>query len=398
MNSTGTPLPTGGQLPTGRPLPFGIPRDVGILAVTNLIWGLGEGLFIFFLPVSLQRWNMDSVQIGAVLSILGIAMAVVQAPAGYLSDRFGTRPLIRAAFILGVIAAGMMALANSSTFFVAGLIVYSLTSFIVAPLNSYVTHMRGAWSAQRSITFVSGSLQVGEIVGPMLGGWIAQAAGLAMVFRYSAGIFLIATVIAFFARRPVVQQDAPESGPPRVNPLANPRFLGLLVILFLTIVALSTPQQLTSVYLQEVHHLSLQQIGLTGTFAGIGGAAILFALGSVPALAGMIAGQVLLGLFCLFMWRGQNAAVFYIGYLFASGYRLYRSMAAATVRTLVRTSDIGLAYGLVETGNALAVILAPLLAGFLYHSQPETVYTISLIALALTITLTVGWRYQSARR
>ncbi len=380
-------------------LPFGIlrdgiPRDVGIFAVTNLIWGLGEGLFIFFYPLLLQRWHINSVQIGVVLSILGIAMAVVQAPAGYLSDRFGTRPLIRTALILGVIAAGMMAVANSLSFFVAGLIVYSLTSFIVAPLNSYVTHMRGSWSPQRSISFVAGSFQVGEIVGPLLGGWIAQTAGLAMVFRYSAGLFLIATVVAFFARRPVVQQEAQESGPPLVNPLVNPRFLGLLVIIFLTIVALSTPQQLTSVYLQDVQHLSLQQIGLTGTFAGIGGAVILFALGSFPALSGMIAGQVLLGLFCLLMWRGQNAAVFYIGYLFVSGYRLYLSMAAATVQTLVRTRDIGLAYGLVETGNALAVILAPLLAGFLYHNQPQSVYTLSLIALLLTILLTIVWRFR----
>ncbi len=379
-------------------LPFGVPRDVGILAVTNLIWGLGEGLFIFFYPLSLQRWNMDSVQIGAVLSFLGVIMALVQAPAGYLSDRFGTRPLIRAALILGVIAAGMLAMANSLSFFIAGLVVYSLTSFIVAPLNSYVTHMRGNWSAQRGITFVSGSLQIGEIVGPLLGGWIGQTAGLAMVFRYSAGLFLIATVIAFFARRPVVRQDAPESGTPIANLFTNPRFLGLLVIIFFTIIALSAPQQLTSVYLQDVHHLSLQQIGLTGTFAGIGGAAVLFALGSVPALAGMIAGQALLGLFCILMWRGQNAVVFYIGYLFISGYRLYHSMAAVAVRPLVKTSDLGLAYGLVEMGNALAVILAPLVAGLLYHYKPETVYTVSLISLAISILLTVSWWFKSVER
>ncbi len=236
-----------------------------------------------------------------------------------------------------------------------------------------------------------------KFLDPCWVGWIAQTAGLAMVFRYSAGLFLIATVIAFFARRPVVQREEQESGTPLVNPLTNPRFIGLLVIIFLTIIALSTPQQLTSVYLQDVHHLSLQQIGLTGTFAGIGGAVILFALGSAPALAGMIASQALLGLFCLFMWRGQNAAVFYIGYLFVGGSPLYRSMAAATVRPLVKTSDMGLAYGLVETGNALAVILAPLVAGFLYHYQPESVYTISLIALVVMITLTVGWWYKSAR-
>lgn len=384
-------------------LPFGIardgiPRDVGILAVRNLIWGLGEGLFIFFYPLALQQWHINTVQIGAVLSLLGVIMAVVQALAGYLSDRFGTRPLIRAACILGVMAAGMMAAANSLPFFIAGLIVYSINAFINAPLNSYITQMRGSWSAQRSITFVAGSFQVGGIVGPMLGGWIGQTAGLAVVFRYATGLFLIATAIAFFARRPVAQQEEQESGTPLVNPLTNPRFLSLLVIIFLTIVAFSTPQQLTSVYLQDVHLLSIQQIGLTGTFAGIGGAVILFALGSAPALVGMITSQALLGLFCIFLWRGQNAAVFYIGYLFVGGYPLYRSMAAAAVRPLVKTRDMGLAYGLVEMGNALAVILAPLVAGFLYQSRPESVYTISLIALVVTISLTVGWHYQRAGR
>lgn len=369
-------------------LPFGIPLDIGILTVTQFIWGLGEGLFIYFYPLALQRWETDPVQIGAVLSLLGISMALVQAPAGYLSDRFGTRPLIRAAYILGVIAAVMMAMANSLPFFIVGLIAYSLTSFIDSPMNSYVTAMRGSWSAQRGMTFVSGSFVLGSIVGPMLGGWIGQTAGLSTVFQYSAGLFTLATVIAFFARRPVIRQETHESGTPVIKPLANPRFVTLLVLIFFTITAISMPLQLTSVYLQEVHHLSLQQIGMTGTFAGLGTAVFLFVLGSLRAPVGMIAGQLIIGLFCLSMWHGKSAVVFYAGYLFLGGYRLYRSMAMAAVQPLVKTSNIGFAYGLVDTGNALAVILAPLAAGFLYDYKPESVYSVSLIALVVTITLT----------
>ncbi len=379
----------------GTRLPFGIPRDFGILAVSNFIWGLGEGLFIYFYPLLLQRFQIDLVQIGVVLSLLGVIMALVPAPAGYLSDRFGPRPLIRAGMILGVIAAGMMAVAKSFPFFITGLIAYTLTGFIVPPLNSYITQMRGSWSAQRGMSFISGCFTAGGILGPMLGGGIAQTAGLAMIFRYSAGLFFIATVIFFFARRPAAAPEAQESATPAANPLANPRFMVLLVIIILTIIGISTPQQLTSVYLQDVQHLSLQQIGLTGTFAGIGATIILFALGNMPASAGMIAGQLLLVIFSLFLWRGQSAAVFYIGYLFTGGYRLYHSMAVAAVRPLVKARDVGLAYGLVETGNALAVILAPLVAGFLYHYQPASVYTISLLILIVTISLTVGWSYRT---
>jgi MFS family permease len=373
---------------TDMRLPFGIPRDLAILAVGIFLWGLGEGLFIYFYPLALQYWGIDPLQIGAVLSVLGITMAVVQVPAGYLSDRFGPRLLIRAALILGIAAAIMMALAPTLSLFIVGLIVYSVTSFIAAPLNSYITQMRGSWSAQRGMTFISGSFQVGAIIGPTLGGWIAQMAGLPIVFRYSAGLFFIATVTVFFVSRPIIQQDALETGTPLLNPLANPRFIGLLGLIFCTIIGLSMPQQLSAMYLQNVHHLSLQQIGMTGTFAGIGAAMILFTLGNLRAPIGMIAGQLTLGVFCLFMWFGKIPAVFFSGYLFIGGYRLYHSMSTAYIRPLVNSSDIGLAYGLVETGNALAVILAPLAAGFLYDYNPASVYAVSLVMLAITISLT----------
>jgi predicted MFS family arabinose efflux permease len=62
-------------------------------------------------------------------------------------------------------------------------------------------------------------------------------------------------------------------------------------------------------------------------------------------------------------------------------------MALAFSRSLVKVRDTGLAYGLVETGNALAVVVAPLAAGFLYNYRPEAVYIASLGALAITVGL-----------
>jgi hypothetical protein len=72
-------------------------------------------------------------------------------------------------------------------------------------------------------------------------------------------------------------------------------------------------------------------------------------------------------------------------------------MALAFARPLVRATDVGLAYGLVETGNAVAIILAPLAAGFLYSYKPETVYIVSLAALAITVTVSV-WLSSGKRK
>lgn len=382
---------------TTRRLPFGVPRDLAILAIAMFIWGLGEGLFIYFYPLALQRWDTNTVQIGVVLSMIGVTMAIVQVPAGYLSDRFGPRPLIRAALILGVISAVIMAVAQSLSIFIVGLIAYGVTSFISAPFNSYVTSKRGSWSVQRAVTFVSGSMQLGAILGPILGGWVGQRSGLSIVFQYSAGLFLVSTLITFLASR-VDELESQEAAVPIASPLANPRFIGLLVIVFFTIFGLSMPQQLTSIYLQKVHNLSLQQIGITGALAGIGTAIIMFTLGSLSASTGMVVGQLLICLFSLFMWRGNTSVVFYFGYLFIGGYRLYRSMALAFARPLVKAGDVGLAYGLVETGSSLAIIIAPLAAGYLYDYKPEAVYIVSLVILAITLTIHVLLRSKKTKR
>jgi MFS family permease len=371
----------------GAQLPFGIPRDLALIAIAMFIWGLGEGLFIYFYPLSLQRWDMDPVQIGVVLSMIGVIMALVQVPAGYLSDRFGTHPLIRTALILGVVSALMMGFSQTMPAFVAGLMAYSLTSFIVAPMNSYITCMRGSWSVQRAVTFISAFMMVGGIAGPMLGGWIAQTASLSIVFRYSAGHFLISTVVIFFAKPPMLQDQHEPPVHILVSPLANPRFIGLLAVVFFTIFALNLPTQLASIYLLNVQSLSIQQIGITGTIGSIGTAFLMFSLGGLGASTGMLAGQLLVAAFSLLMWRGQTAAVFFTGYLFVGGSRLYRSMSLAFARPLVKASDIGFAYGLVETGNALAIILAPLAAGFLYNYKPDATFIVGLVAIAITMGL-----------
>ena len=367
-------------------MPLGIHRDLAIVAISESIWGLGEGLFIYFLPLALQRWNTDAVQIGAVLSMIGVTMAVVQVPAGYFSDRFGTRPLIFAALLLGIASAIVMAAARSLPIFVAGLLAYGCTSFISAPMNSYVTSLRGSWTVQRAVTFRAAAFQVGAIFGPILGGWIANTDGLSIVFRYSAGLFMVSTLVMSLARRPIVLEHQ-EASIHLVSPIANPRFLGLLAIVFFTIIAISVPQQLTSLYLLNVQHLSMQQIGLMGTIASIGTAMIMFSLGNLRVSTGMLIGQLLLAGFALLMWQGQSAMAYYVGYFFVGGYQLYRSMALAFSRSFVKVGDTGLAYGLVETGNALAVIVAPLAAGFLYNYRPEAVYRASLGALAITVVL-----------
>jgi DHA1 family multidrug resistance protein-like MFS transporter len=369
-------------------LQLNIPRNLILIAVTMFLWGLGEGLFIFFLPLTLQRWEVSTVVIGGILSMIGVVMTLVQVPSGYLSDRLGTRPLILVGMGVGIVSALVMAFASSLILFTGGLLAIGLTSLINPPLNSFVTSLRGKWTVQRAMTFIGAAATMGGILGPMIGGKIADTYGLDVVFRYSAGLYVASMLVFLFTHRAQVQPEPePETAIQKVSPLKNLRFLGLLAILIVTIVFLSVPQQLTSMYLQNIQLLSTQQIGMMGTVSGIVTALVMLVLGNLSPSIGMAIGQLMIAGFALLMWRGQGLAAFFAGYALIGGYRLYRVMALAYSRSLVDQNNVGLAYGLVDTANALAMIAAPLLAGVLYDYQPVAVYTVSLMVLIVTMGL-----------
>src|SRR3990170_3458144 len=104
-----------------------------LVAVSMLAWGLGEGMFFYFQPIYLQQLGADPIKIGAILGAFGLMMTISHIPAGYLADRLGRKPLMLAAWILGVLATWIMALANALPLFVVGLLVYGATMFVLSP-------------------------------------------------------------------------------------------------------------------------------------------------------------------------------------------------------------------------------------------------------------------------
>lgn len=64
-------------------------------------------------------------------------------------------------------------------------------------------------------------------------------------------------------------------------------------------------------------------------------------------------------------------------------------MVLAIARTFIHPRQTGLAYGMVETVNSIAVILAPILAGYIYNQNPYLVYRISIVLVSVVIAFNV---------
>ena len=280
-----------------------------------------------------------------------------------------------------------MALAGSLTVFVVGMVLYGVTSFVSAPLSSYQAHAREHLSLERAITIPGSLYNLGTFLGALTGGFIGEQWGLQMIYRVASVLFISSTFFIFRARsRRTHDSTEPQQVVKSPGISASPRFLSLLGVVIFSLFALYLPQPLTPIYLTNQQDFSVQAIGQIGAVASLSNAVILMALGSVlRAQVGLFAGLLLVGTFVLLIWQGSSPWMFYLGYFFLGGFRIYRSMALVHIRSVVRANQVGLAFGMIETGNGISVILAPLAAGFLYDRDPQSVYMVSLAAIGIAL-------------
>lgn len=373
-------------------------RNLLLVTISLFAWGMGEGLFIYFQPLYLQQLGADPLLTGAVFGAMGIAMAVSQIPAGYLSDRLGPRSLMWASWLLGAISAWVMALANSLPVFIVGLILYGLTGSVMAPMNSYITTVRGKYSIGKALTFSSGLYNIGAIIGPISGGLLADLLGLKSVYKLAAVLFVISTVIVLFIEKNPATHQADEHSTNGAGLLKNTRFIMFLGITLLTIFAIYLPQPFTPSFLQNQQSLSLSTIGIFGTIGSLGNAVAMLTFGNLRAFTAFIIGQGWVLLFSIIYLTADLPAWFGLGYFFIGGYRLCRSMVLAIAREFIHPRQTGLAYGMVETMNAVAVIIAPALAGYLYSQDPYSIYRVSLVLISLVLIMNLAIYYQIKRK
>ena len=360
-------------------------RSLLWLGAALFSWGIGEGMFMLFQPLYLQQLGADPIQIGTILGAFGLVMVLVHIPSGHLSDRIGRRPLLMAAWVIGIVATLSMGMSRTLPFFVFGWLLYGFTAFVASPLDSYVTAARGNWSVARAITFTSFAFNAGAVLGPVSGGWVGDHYGMRTVFFISAGIFILSTVAMYFVESQPIDSHDPETPPESL--MHNARFLSFISVYFFIVVALYLPQPLTPNFLQDVRGLSLSKIGVLGSIGGIGNTALNFLLGFLEARLGFLLGQLGVAAFSILIWKGTGFWQFGLAYFFLGGYRVLRGLGVALVRPLVHEAQMGLAYGVAETIGSTSSLLAPVVAGFLYNRDPALMYPVGLAAIGFVFIL-----------
>ena len=364
-------------------------RDYRLVSLALLLWGLGEGLFLMFEPLYLAQLGANAVEIGAILGAAGAVLTATHIPAGYIADRWGSKQVLIAAWLLGASATTAMFFAPNLLWYTVGLMAYTVTAFVIAPLNSYLTASRGSLSMERALTLSSVLYNVGAVLSPLLGGVLGARLGLRAVYGISAGIFWLSAVLVLLLRpMPVHGSD----GHSRYRPLlVNRHFLTLVGLAAFAMFAMYLAFPLTPNYLRQAHGLTLPQIGVLGSLMTVGAILANSLLGRRAPRRGFLLAQAMVGLHAILLWRGTGLIWFQVAYLLRGWQSAARSLTNAQIGRVVGPAQVGLAYGVAETAMGIALMLAPPLAGLLFARDPALPFPVS--AGLVIVSLLLAWRF-----
>ena len=180
----------------------------GVAALTAIYITRMLGLFMIFPVFSLYANELagaNKTLVGIALGIYGLSQGLLQIPCGWLSDRFGRKPVIAAGLLLFVAGSLLAATATTITMMIAARAVQGMGA-IAAVTLAYATDITPSEKLGKVMAILGGSIGMAFvlslIIGPLVAAWIGVA-GLFYLIALIAGLALVASLrLPLVATRP----------------------------------------------------------------------------------------------------------------------------------------------------------------------------------------------------
>lgn len=379
-------------------------RDIKLITLALFLWGSGEGLFIYIMPLYMEQLGAAPQEVGAVLGLAAFLTACSFIPGGLLADRFDAKKVMIWGWAIGAIASLGMGLAPTWHWFIPWILIYNVSAYCIPAINTYIAEASGAIPLEHTITVTFAGYAAGSIVSPFIGGRLSAALGTAPLFIIGGGIFAVSFLITLFTRSHAphlnyakARQHSPRRQFARLRPFAA-SYARLFFVFFTILVGTILPANYLGTLSWDISDVN----SLGGTANALGALILSLALGRVAAgrrrrglllSEGLIFTSMLLFTLSTPALRGLPVAAYFL----LGAVPTLRELSNAQLAGQVEHDLRGTALGLNETAFALARSLAALLAGTLFALSPRGPFIAALALIPIGMVLIARLRPFPAR-
>lgn len=251
------------------------------ILITVMLDSMGIGLIIPVMPDLIQEVQGTGLSTaalwGGVLSTTFAVMQFLFGPViGGLSDRFGRRPVLLLSLVVMALDYLVMAVAGSIFLLLLGRVIGGITAATQSTANAYMADISGPDDRAANFGLIGAAFGVGFVLGPLLGGVLAEY-GTRAPFYAAAILAALNAIFGYFVLRETLTDDIRRPFRwARANPLGSIRQLGrvpgvgpLLIVFFLYQVAFMVYPAIWSYFGKERFGWEPATIGLSLALFGI---------------------------------------------------------------------------------------------------------------------------------
>lgn len=178
-------------------------RNLFICWFGTFFTGASFSLVMPFMPLYIENLGVKSVSqatfyAGLALSLTALASGLIAPLWGRLADTYGRKPMmVRAAAIMTLTMGGLAFVPNVYVLLLLR-ILNGLFSGFIPNANALIASQVPRNKAGYALGTLSTGMVAGSLVGPSLGGLIAEIFGIKNVFLITGGVLLLATFLTIF--------------------------------------------------------------------------------------------------------------------------------------------------------------------------------------------------------
>ena len=176
-------------------------RGVSILCVAVALNSFGLGAIAPVLPLFLEKeYGVSAAEIGITIGLFGFGRLVTSVPAGYLAQRYGRKSVLGLGAAINVLGALMVSVSFSYVWLTGWRFVSGFGgSIFLTVATIYLRDEATPATRGRLLSLQELSILAGQILGPLLGGYLGDIFGLRVPLYAQAALMAVSLGVIVFA-------------------------------------------------------------------------------------------------------------------------------------------------------------------------------------------------------
>lgn len=378
------------------------------LLMLNMFIAVGSfGIIIPIIPSYLKELGQGGTAAGLIIAIFAFAQFLVSPIGGKWADKYGRRPLINIGLLTLAISMFLFYFADSIWLLYLSRAIGGIgCAFLIPAIYAYVADITTMDQRAKGNSFISASMSLGIVIGPGIGGFLADF-GLKTPLLVSAIVGLLAFVVSYFTLKESLEEIVETATPQLIDnnqsmikdiilSVKKPFFIPLVITLIMSF-GLMSYETVLGLYVDDKFGATPQEIAFMITSTGLIG--VIMQLFVVDRLVKSIGEVNVLKLFLIVTASGFFLSIIAGSYTMFFAISLLIFLATSILRPVLTTliskmagNEQGFAMGMNNAYMSIGNIMGPLLAGALYDIDILYPFIAGLIILVLTIIFTFMWK------